>query len=203
MAISCPVCATPLEMADGRPGCPRCDFWKTSYGSSWWMKHARNVGQLLAALELRFPWVTWTPGLGALSPNRLDLTPGEKNEADLTGWMARVPVCMVEVSGTDSTNVKVPPEPILIRPGKIQHAAQMAGEVEGHYYFWMVYEASEKTYLIPIATAMRFYRTRMPQVIRGRTETYCQLPWDSALPSSALFELVDSRIHEIAERISK
>ena len=54
------------------------------------MKHAKNVGELLVDLELIFPWLTWAPRLGALSPARVDLTPAEKNEADVAGWMAQV-----------------------------------------------------------------------------------------------------------------
>jgi len=190
--VKCPQCGSELVLRAGRWHCPRCDYWKESYGDKSWQKHARNVRALLEELKLRFPQVTWTGGLGALDGERLDLPPEHKGEPDLKGWWMRKHFVSIEVSGTDSAKVSVPPSDIYIGVWKVSHHSDVP------IFFYMVYRSS--THTLPLS-AVRLYRHNLATVpIRGKDETYIAVPYKAAMPGSELFALVAAELHRFDPR---
>ena len=100
----------------------------------------------------------------------------------------------IEVSGTDSPNVSVPPEPIFIRPGKLT-------EAESHevpYFFYLVYPNAVYVVDLPLAQAHR--RNTVPQKIRGRVETYIAIPYSRAYPGSKLFDFIAGLLRQMEPR---
>lgn len=194
--MRCPKCGTPMELRKGRRGCPRCDFWKKSYGEQWWMKHAQNTKALLGELELRFPQMTWTTGLGAESGARLDIPPQRKGEPDIKGWWMRTHLVSIEVSGTDSPKISVPPDPIKIRPGKL--VAAEAEQVETLFY--MVYRTG--TFVVTLDVLKKYRRRVSPLHVRGKYETYIEVPYHDALPRTALWGLISKALHPLEPRMA-
>ncbi len=192
MSIKCPQCNSELVLRAGRWHCPRCDFWKESYGSKAWQKHARNVTTLLEELKLRFSQVTWTAGLGALASERLDLPPEHKGEPDLKGWWMRKLFVSIEVSGTDSAKVSVPPDDIYIGAWKVFRASEVP------MFFYMVFRSA--TYTLPLSV-VRLYRHNLQTVpIRGKTETYVTIPYQAAKPGPELFRLIATELYRLDPR---
>ncbi len=193
MGLSCPQCQTELVLRDDRWHCPRCDFWKESYGTVYWRKHAQNVSALRDQLKQRFPQITWQAGLGALSSERLDLPPEHKGEPDLQGWWMRRHFISIEVSGTDSDNVAVPPDPIYIGPWKLHKVAPGAA-----FFFYMIYRNA--TYTLPLAVVVEFQDRLRSVPIRGKREKYIPIPYTAARPGSDLFSLVAEELHRLDPR---
>lgn len=192
MGVKCPRCNSELVLRAGRWHCPRCDFWKESYGSKSWQKHARNVRALLEELKLRFPQVTWTGGLGALDSERLDLPPEHKGEPDLKGWWMRKHFVSIEVSGTDSAKVSVPPDDIYIGAWKVFRTSEVP------MFFYMVFRSG--TYTLPLSV-VRLYRHNVQTVtIRGKTETYVPIPYQAAKPGPELFSLIATELYRLDPR---
>lgn len=193
MGIKCPRCNSELVLRAGRWHCPRCDFWKESYGIKAWKKHARNVAALLEELKLRFPQVTWTPGLGALTDERLDLPPEHKGEPDLEGWWMRQHFVSIEVSGTDSHKVSVPPDDIHIGAWKLRKVAPGLA-----FFFYMVYR--DATYTLPLSLVELYKDNIKIMTIRGKEETYIAIPYKAAKPGSELYTLLAAELHRFDPR---
>lgn len=191
--MNCPKCGMTLELKRGRWHCPRCDFWKESYGEADWRKHGDNVRALLGRLRGRFPQVTWTMGLGAESDLRLDIPPQRKGEPDISGWWMRRHFISIEVSGTDSPKVSVPPDPILVRPGKLLEDGIPC-------FFYMVYRTS--TLVVPDAAVTKHRRNITTRRRKGKHETFISVPCSEGLESSALFVFISKQLHQFEPRIS-
>ena len=190
--VRCPLCGTPTKIRAGRRYCPRCDYWKTSYGEAHWEKHATNVQGLVGELRVKFPQATWeVGGLGAATGARLDIPPQRKGEPDIRGWWMRKHFVSIEVSGTDSPNVSVPPGPIFIRPGKVTEA-----EAQGvPYFFYLVYPNA--TYVVDLSLAQAHRRNSVPRKIRGRVETYIAIPHEKAYFPSFLFASIAALLGQL------
>lgn len=195
--VLCPICRTPTKISGGRRYCPRCDYWKSSYGERHWGKHAGNVHTLVAELGERFPQATWeVGGLGAATGSRLDIPPHRKGEPDIRGWWMRKHFVSIEVSGTDSPRVSVPPDPIFIRPGKVIEA-----ESQGvPYFFYLVY--ANATYVVDLRLAQAYRRETIPMNIRGRVETYITIPYQNAYAGSEIFTFMAELLRHLEPRQS-
>lgn len=190
--MRCPQCNSELTLRAGRWHCPRCDFWKESYGQDSWKKHAQNVSELLAELKQKFPQVTWQAGLGALTSERLDLPPEYKGEPDLKGYWMRKHFVSIEVSGTDSAKVSIPPDDIYIGAWKVFHHSAVP------VFFYMVYRNG--TYTLSLSV-VRLYRRNLETVpIRGKKETYVAIPYHAAKPGAELFNLIATEIYHLDPR---
>lgn len=195
-ALTCPVCGAVLVFRRHRWNCPRCDYWKESYGEADWRRHSQNVSTLLKELRLRFPQVTWTTGLGAQTAERLDIPPDRKGEPDIKGWWMRKHFVSIEVSGTDSPNVEVPPDDIHIRPDKIAEA--QSSQVPS--FFYMVYRNSAVT--VSLATAVKFKATQIRKQIKGKTEVYSSIPASQAMTGTSFGEAIRDLLHKMDPRIA-
>ncbi len=181
--MNCAHCGTQLQIRNGRWDCPRCDFWKNSYGERDWAKHAANVQTLHDELTLRFPHISWQLGLGAIESRRLDIPPAQKSEADLQGFIMREPIVLIEVSG--SARVSCPPNDPWIRPGKM-HAAIESGLP---YYFVMFYPNGRKVIPLPLVEKHQRNVTRVS--IKSRYETYIAVPSAEVHEGDRLFQEID------------
>lgn len=195
-ALTCPVCGAVLVFRRHRWNCPRCDYWKESYGEEDWRRHSQNVNTLLKDLRLRFPQVTWTTGLGAQTAERLDIPPDRKGEPDIKGWWMRKHFVSIEVSGTGSPKVEVPPDDIYIRPDKIAEAQS----TRVPFFFYMVYQKS--TIAVPLATAVKFKASQIRRQIRGKTEVYSSIPASHAMTNTGFGEAIRSLLHKMEPRIA-
>ncbi len=196
--VPCPVCGTPTRVdKKGRRYCPTCDYWKPSYGEAYWVKHKTNVEALLKELEERFPQVTWeAAGLGAVSGARLDIPAHRKGEEDIKGWWMRMHFVSIEVTGSDSPNISVPPDPIYIRPGKL---AEAQGKTVP-FFFYLVYPRA--TYVVDMAMVQAHRHQVTPRQIRGKTETYIALPCEKAYPGEHLFVFISDLLCRLEPRQS-
>ena len=108
---------------------PNPEYFKGPYAAQW-RRHAENVKALHDELVRRFPvlehsiWV----GLGAESAELVQVPPHERGEPDLVPYHDYKLLCHIEVSGSASRNVRIPPEPIYIRPDKLDLAAKKEKE---------------------------------------------------------------------------
>ena len=196
-SVPCPVCGEPTAFRAGRRYCPKCDYWKTSYGERHWEKHAINVRALLTNLEERFPQATWEcAGLGASTGKRLDIPPGRKGEPDIRGWWMRKHFVSIEVSGTESPNANVPPDPIYIRPGKVAEAERQ----HVPYFFYMVYPCA--VCVVDLALAQAHRLVTVSRDIRGRTETYIAVPYGKAEGVPYLFRCIADLLRHLDPRQS-
>lgn len=196
--VLCPQCRTPTRVnKKGRRYCPRCDYWKDSYGEPDWEKHRQNVAALLKRLEQKFPQVTWeVAGLGAATGARVDIPPHRKGEEDIRGWWMRKHFVSIEVTGSDSPNISVPPDPIYIRPGKLAVAEQTPAP----YFFYAVYPIA--TYVVPLSVAQVYRHDVVPKQRRGKTETFIAIPCEKAYPGQRLFVSIEALLRELEPRQS-
>lgn len=102
----------------------------------------------------------------------------------------------IEVSGTDSPTVKVPPGDILLRPGKLLKAEEDGVEC----FFYMVYPTS--IWVVTLSTAKAHRRNVTAIQRKGRYETYIAVPATAALPPSSLFDSISMLLHTFEPRIS-
>jgi len=156
------------------------DFWQKSYDEESWANHADNVKGLLTELTGRFPTVRWATEPGATTGKRLHLT--ERREGpDITGWSLGHHFVSIEVSGTNA-NVSIPPDPILVRPGKLVSAVPLL--------FWMVYR--DVTYVLHAEDVAKYWREVVQKEISGKYETYLKVPYWEGLPPEHLFRVISS-----------
>ena len=130
-------------------------------------------------------------GLGADSAELIKVPPHQRGEPDLEVFHDYKLLCHIEVSGSGSRNVRIPPEPIYIRPDKLDLAEkkEAAGEP---YFFWMVYR--DVTWLVRATDALPYRHQQVSKNWYGVTETYCEIPHTAAQPSATLFEWFESRL---------
>ena len=164
---------------------PDPEYFKGPYAPDW-KRHAKNVKALHAELVKQFPVLkdSIEVGLGAESGELIKIPPHEKNGADLTLYFNYDLLCHIEVSGSGSPNVKIPPAPIFIRPGKLD-LAKSKEEAGEPYFFWMVY--NNVTWLVPSVDAQPYRKPEVPKNFRGVAETYCEVPAVVAKPKEELF----------------
>lgn len=181
----------------GRRYCPICDHFKDYYGEPDWKKHKENVQALMNELMERFPHVTWeVAGLGAATEARLDIPPHRKGEEDIKGWWMRKHFVSIEVTGSDSPNISVPPDPLFIRPGKIPPA-------EGKtvpYFFYLVYPKT--TFVVELSVVRAYRRNVVSRQTRGLIETFVSIPWEKAYPGQHLFAIISGLLHQLEPRQS-
>lgn len=179
--MNCPACGSELKVVEGRWVCPKCDYYKPSYQREW-ERHSRNVKALADEIKARFPQVSLTTGLGATSPEWLDIPPGKKNEPDIEVWLLRKHVLSIEVTG--SGKALVPPEDIFILPKKLA-----MGEKSLHqgidYLFYTVYPNNTFTLTVPIVSA---HRQNIGPGGRLPGERYIKIPPERALPHEEVFK---------------
>ena len=162
-------------------------FWQESYNEKDWQKHADNVKALLTQLRERCPKAIWTAEQGAETGKRLVLT--EKREGpDIKGWSMGNHFVSIEVSGSDAPNVKIPPDPIFIRPGKLL-------ESPVPLLFWMVYRDS--TWVLYAEDVAKYRRQAVSKEIAGKYETYLEVPYWEGLPPGYLFNVISSLLDRL------
>ena len=171
---------------------PDPEYFKGPYASQW-RRHADNVKTLHVELVRRFPVLqrSINVGLGAESAELIQIPPHERGEPDLVVYHNYNLLCHIEVSGSASRNVRIPPQPIYIRPDKLDlaQAKENAGEP---YFFWMVYWDS--TWLVRSLDAQPYRNNLVNRNWYGVNEQYSQIPAAAAEPSGNLFEWVKDRI---------
>ena len=167
---------------------PDPEYFKGPYANQW-KRHAENVIALRKELTTQFP-VLQRPiraGLGAESSELIQIPPHQKGEPDLEVYYNYRLLCHLEVSGSASRNVRIPPQPIYIRPDKLDlaQAKEDAGEP---YFLWMVYW--NVTWLIRATDAMPYRSEVVGQNWYGVNEQYCQIPASVAQSRDYLFEWI-------------
>lgn len=182
-AASCPACGSELRLIKGRWCCPRCDYYKNPYQDRW-EAHSRNVNSLAKEIKMRFPKVSLTTGLGATSPERLDIPPGNKNEPDIQVWLLRKHILSIEVTGSDK--VSVPPKPIYILAKKLLRAEKSIQQGVD-YLFHIVYPNNTFTLTVPI---IGYYKRNIIHSGRVEGERYIKIPPEQALPSEEIFRRI-------------
>lgn len=179
--MSCPACGGELKLVKGWWGCPRCDYFKPSYQREW-KRHSQNVKGLAEEIRVRFPQVSLTTGLGATSPEWLDIPPGKKNEPDIQVWLLRKHVLSIEVTGSDKA--LVPPEDIFILTKKLP-LAEKSLQQGIDYLFYTVYPNNTFTLTVPI---VRAHRRNIGPGGRLPGERYIKIPPERALPRETVFK---------------
>lgn len=161
-------------------------FWQQSYDEESWANHADNVKGLLTDLTGRFPTVRWDTEPGATTGKRLHLT--ERREGpDITGWSLGHHFVSIEVSGTNAI-VSIPPDPILVRPGKLVESAVPL-------LFWMVYR--DVIYVLHAEDVAKYCREVVQKEISGKYETYLKVPYWEGHPPEHLFRVISSLLDHI------
>lgn len=181
--MSCPTCGSKLELIKGRWSCPRCDYYKNPYQGEW-ERHSQNVKSLAKEIEVRFPQVSLTTGLGATSAERLDIPPRNKNEPDIEVWLLRKHVLSIEVTG--SNKVRVPPENIHILRKKLP-VAEKSLQQGIDYLFYTVYPNNTFTLTVPI---VYYYRLNIVSSGRVLGEYYIKIPPTQALSRKEVFRRI-------------
>ena len=171
---------------------PNPEWFKGPYASQW-KRHADNVKALHDELVRRFPVLEHSirAGLGAESADLVQIPPHEKGEPDLEIFHRYKLFCHIEVSGSASRNVHIPPQPIYIRPDKLDLAAKKEAADEP-YFFWMVYW--DVKWLVRTPDALPHRQTLVAKNWYGVDEVYCEIPYTAAKPSESLFEWVQGRL---------
>ena len=179
--MRCPTCGSELKLVKGRWFCPRCDYYKPSYQSEW-ERHSQNVKALAGEIKTRFPQVSLTTGLGATSPDWLDIPPDKKNEPDIEVWLLRKHILSIEVTG--SSKVLVPPEDIFVLPKKLTMGEQSLRQGID-YLFYTVYPNNTFTLTVPIVSD---HRRDIGPGGRLPGERYIKIPPERALPREEVFK---------------
>ena len=164
---------------------PDPEYYKRPYASQW-ASHANRVKSLQAVLVEQFPMLrdSIRVGLGADSAELIRVPPNEKNEPDLSLYHDYQVLCHIEVSGSTSTNVRIPPQPIYIRPGKI--VAALAKEEAGEpYFFWMQYH--DRTWVLRGGELAPYVNRAVSKDWYGVRERYCEIPATLGRSQNALF----------------
>lgn len=171
---------------------PDPEWFKGPYAHLW-KPHADKVKALYDELIERFPDLedSIRIGLGADSSELIKIPPHQKDEPDMDVYHDYQLLCHIEVSGTDSKNVRVPPDNIWIRPGKI--ALGVEKEKQGEpYWFYMVYPNSV---CVLRATDAEPYRTNTLTVSPyGKREVFSEIPHSVAQPKETLFKWIEEQI---------
>ena len=164
------------------------EWFKGPYGTQW-KRHATNVKALHEELVQRFPVLkdSIRVGLGAESAELIKIPPHQKGEADLEVFHNYEMLCHIEVSGSASKKVHIPPQPIYIRPDKLDLAKEKEAAGEP-YFFWMVYWNVK--WLVRATDAFPYREAIVHKSWYGVPETYCEIPCGVAKPSAVLFEWV-------------
>ena len=172
---------------------PDPEYFKGPYASQW-RRHAENVIALRNALTTRFPVLerSIAAGLGAESSELIQVPPHQKGEPDLDVYHNYQLLCHIEVSGSASRNVSIPPQPIYIRPDKLD-LAQSKEEAGEPYFFWMVYW--NVTWLVRSLDALPYRQNVVSRNWYGVSEHYCEIPPAVAQQENALFDWVAGRIN--------
>ena len=164
------------------------EFYKGRYANQW-ERHAKNVRALREQLGQRFPVLEQSirTGLGAESEDLVRIPPHQKGEPDLEVYHDYELLCHIEVSGSNSRRVKIPPQPIYIRPDKLKLAKEKedAGEP---YFFWMVYW--DITWLVRATDAWPYRDEVVTKNWYDAQESYCEIPAHEAHPSDVLFRWI-------------
>ena len=173
---------------------PDPEWFKGPYAHQW-RRHADNVKGLHDELVRRFPILgpSIRVGLGAESAELVQVPPHERGEPDLEVFYNYELLCRIEVSGSGSRNVQIPPQPIYIRPDKLDLARQKedAGEA---YFFWMVYW--DRTWLVRASDAMPHRQDVVKRNWYRVHESYCEIPFTVAKPDSELFDWIEAEMQE-------
>ncbi len=173
---------------------PDPEWFKGPYAGQW-RRHAGNVKTLHDEIVGRFPFLepSIRVGLGAESEELIKISPHQRGEPDLEIFHDYKLLCHIEVSGSASHNVSIPPQPIYIRPDKLDLAQQKeeAGEA---YFFWMVYW--NVIWLVRATDALPYREATVTKKWYGLNETYCEIPHSAAKPSQDLFEWLTANLTE-------
>ena len=173
---------------------PNPEYFKGPYASQW-RRAAANVKALHDELVRRFPALAHSirAGLGAESAELIQVPPHQKGEPDLEVFHNYKLLCHIEVSGSASRNVHIPPQPILIRPDKLHLAAEKEAAGEP-YFFWMVYW--NVTWLVRAPDALPYRLSIVNKNWYDRNERYCEIPYTVAHPHGYLFDWIENRLAE-------
>ena len=168
------------------------EYYKGPYAPQW-ERHARNVVELRKALLDRFPVLKRSirTGLGADSSELIQVPPHQKGEPDLDVYHKYHLICHIEVSGSASRNVRIPPQPIYIRPDKLD-LAKCKEESGFPYFFWMVYW--NVTWLVRSRDVQPYRSNLVSKNWYGVNESYCEIPAKVAKPSDYLFDWVNDKL---------
>lgn len=169
------------------------EWFKTSKYASEWKSHKEKVERLQDKLVKRFPVLKGAikPGLGALSDELLKIPPDQKDEADLILHYKYKVLCHIEVSGTDSPRVHVPPQDIWIRPGKIDVGKEKE-DVGEKYWYYMVYV--NNTVVFTASDALPYKDKVSRRTLYGKSERYVDLPSSIGRPEEELFQWIDREL---------
>jgi hypothetical protein len=146
--------------------------------SSKWASHRESCEQLKAAILKVDDRLAVEYGFGADEKGAMPNADHAPNEPDLFIRMGGEVIGAVEVSG--SLNAHVPPNDILIRVGKFEHAFPQ------NYltWFWMVYPART----VVLMSSDVFYCRNGVTSIKGDREPYIRVPYYMARPIGDLFD---------------
>ena len=103
-------------------------------------------------------------------------------------------ICHIEVSGSASRNVRIPPQPIYIRPDKLDLAKCKEG-ADAPYFFWMVYWTV--TWLVRSTDAQPYRENLIRKNWYGVNESYCEIPANVAKSSDYLFDWIKVRLEKL------
>jgi hypothetical protein len=172
---------------------PDPEWFKKGPYASEWKSHAEKVKRLQDKLIAQFPVLKGSikSGLGALTDEWLKIPPDQKDEPDLTIYYKYQVLCHIEVSGTDSPRVRVPPHDIWIRPGKIDLGMQKEAVGE-KYWYYMVY--TNNTVVLTAGGAAPYRKKVTQRTLYGKTERYIDLPHTIGRPEAELFHWIDNEL---------
>ena len=171
------------------------EYYKEPYAGQW-PRHAENVTALRKELTRKFPALAHSirTGLGAESVDLIQIPPHQRGEPDLEVFCNYKLLCHIEVSGSASKKVRIPPQSILIRPDKLDLAKckEDAGEA---YFFWMVYW--NVTWLVRALDAFPYRENVVGKNWRGVDEKYCEIPASEAKQTNILFRWIEREISRV------
>jgi hypothetical protein len=173
---------------------PDPEFWKNLSYSTEWKKHWDNVAALRDKLIRRFPELenAMRFGLGALTDKRLKIPPDEKGEPDVEVFHEYLPLCCIEVSGSDRVNM---PKPIWVRPDKLVRALSDKRET----WFYMVYPNEIR--VLTKETVQLYEKSLITVHIKvdkktGRKvpETYIEIPYQESSDEEKMFGWISEQV---------
>jgi hypothetical protein len=131
-------------------------------------------------------------GFGALTDKRLKIPPDEKGEPDFKLFQEYLPVCCIEVSGSDKLNM---PKPIWIRPDKLVRALNDKQET----WFYMVYPNQIR--VLTRETVQLYEKSVITVLIKVDKKTgkkvperYIEIPYEDSSEEEKMFGWISEQI---------
>ena len=156
-----------------------------------WPRWIQNIEKLEASIQALSPDLTVHRGVGAESSARNLRQPASVIEPNLSVYYNEAVLCHIDVSGSGSASVRVPPNDIWVRPDKLDLAQEKESNGE-YFFFWMVYEAS--THLVVAVDAFPYREEVHERFLRGNTEHFCFIPASVGKPPSTLYDWINERL---------